>query len=498
MAICIFKDVTNRKEGRIMIKKMLLVGLVSMLHSQDVFEGYTLFTPGGGGGGGSATTYLKDNNLNNIQTWNHSNGAASMPYLIPGNESGWVNTLLIYPYRVNNPTMDSGGVGGAFECLTWEGDFVWGHTISNSNYQHHHDVEPLPNGNVLMIVWEKKTANEAYASGRTSIDNPLNAMWSTAIFEIAHDGSGGGEVVWEWHLWDHLIQDADSGDDNYGVVANHPELFDINCGNVGSSGGPGGANADWMHINAISYNEKFDQIVLSSRFQDEIFVIDHSTTIEEAASHTGGNSGKGGDFLYRWGNPQNYDRGNNSNHILGDQHSINWIPEGYPGEGNFILFNNSANEAVEFIPPVNEDGFYTIEYGQPFGPDDTSWDSPYYSTAMQGGAFRLPNGNTLITDCDSADIEEVTENGSVVWSYSQPGNNVNIARAQKYAIDYFDQIDNGIVGDINGDNILNILDIVSLVNLVLSGNYDVNGDINQDGFLNILDIVSLVNLILVN
>ncbi|SVD94969.1 uncharacterized protein METZ01_LOCUS447823, partial [marine metagenome] len=234
------------------------------------------------------------------------------------------------------------------------------------------------------------------------------------------------------------------------------------------------------------------------RFQDEIIVIDHSTTIEEAASHSGGYSGKGGDLLYRWGNPQNYDRGNNSNHILGDQHSINWIPEGYPGEGNFILFNNSANEAVEFIPPVNEDGFYTIEDGQPFGPDDIIWDSPYYSTAMQGGAFRLPNGNTLITDCDSADIEEITENGSVVWSYSQPGNNANIARAQKYAIDYFDQIDNGIVGDINGDNILNILDIVSLVNLVLSGNYDVTGDINQDGFLNILDIVSLVNLILVN
>ena len=51
-----------------------------MLISQDVFEGYTLFTPGsGGGGGGGATTYLKDNNLNNIQTWSHSNGAASMP-----------------------------------------------------------------------------------------------------------------------------------------------------------------------------------------------------------------------------------------------------------------------------------------------------------------------------------------------------------------------------------------------------------------------------------
>ena len=66
--------------------KLILVGLTALLYSQDAFEGYTLFTPGGVGGGGSATTYLKDNNLNNIQTWNHSNGPASMPYLIPGDD----------------------------------------------------------------------------------------------------------------------------------------------------------------------------------------------------------------------------------------------------------------------------------------------------------------------------------------------------------------------------------------------------------------------------
>ena len=474
----------------------VLLVILGISSSQDVFEGYTLFTPGDGGGG-SVTTYLIDNNYNNIQTWSHSNGPASMPYLISGVELGFENTMLIYPYRVDNPTMESGGVGGGVQCLTWDGELVWDYVLSNSDYQHHHDVEPLPNGNVLMIAWEKKTSSEAYAAGRTSLNNnALNQMWSEAIFEIQHDGNGHGVVVWEWHLWDHLIQDEDSNDDNYGVVADHPELFDINNGNVGGGGGPGGANADWMHLNAISYNADFDQIVISSHHQDEIFVIDHSTTTEEVSGHSGGIYGKGGDFLYRWGNPQNYNRGNNSDHLIGSQHSINWIPKDYPGGGNFILFNNEGDEAVEFSPPVNEDGFYTIEDGQPYGPDDIIWDSPYYSTAMQGGAFRLPNGNTLITDCDSADIEEVTESGSVVWSYSQSGNNSNIARAQKYAIDYFDGGDDGITGDINDDGILNILDIVSLINLVLMGEYEESGDINQDEMLNILDIVSLVNLIL--
>ena len=471
--------------------RKILILCIGFLNA-EVFEGYTLFTPGAGNGG-ACTTYLIDNNLNNIQTWNHSRSPASMPYLIAGDEPGWENTLLIYPYRVNNPTMQAGGVGGAFEVLTWDGDLVWEYELSNTDYQHHHDIEPLPNGNILMIAWERKTAEEAYAAGRTSLnDNPLNEMWSSSIFEIQSDGNGGGEIVWEWHLWDHLIQDENPDSDNYGIVGNHPELFDINKGWLGG-GGPQGGNADWMHLNTISYNIEYDQIVISSHRVDEIFVIDHSTTTEEAASHSGGNYGKGGDFLYRWGNPQNYDRGNNSDNLIGHQHSINWIPDGYPGEGNFILFNNDGNEAIEFSPPIDEDGFYIIEDGQPYGPDNIVWSSPYYSTDMQGGAFRLPNGNTLITDCDSANIEEVTESGSIVWSYSQSGNNVNIARAQKYAIDYFDEQN---LGDINSDGTLNILDIVSLINLVLSNDYESSGDINEDNILNILDIVQLVNIIL--
>ena len=100
--------------------RKILIFCIGFLNA-EVFEGYTLFTPGAGNGG-ACTTYLIDNNLNNIQTWNHSRSPASMPYLIAGDEPGWENTLLIYPYRVNNPTMQAGGVGGAFEVLTWNGD----------------------------------------------------------------------------------------------------------------------------------------------------------------------------------------------------------------------------------------------------------------------------------------------------------------------------------------------------------------------------------------
>ncbi len=484
-------------------KILLLSGVITIGFSQ-AFDGYTLFTPQIGLMAGSVT-YLMDNDKNIIQSWQHENGPASMAYLIPGEEPGLENTFLIYPFRVDYPTMESGGVGGGIHCLTWDGELVWEYILANEDYQHHHDVEPLPNGNILLIAWEKRTASEAYAMGREEIDNPLNQIWSSAIFEIQPDGNGGAEVVWEWHLWDHLIQDYCPDCLGFGVVADHPELFDINKGDAGAASGPAMANADWIHLNAIDYHEEWDQIALSSRYMSEIYVIDHSTTTEEAAGHTGGNYGKGGDFLYRWGNPQNYNRGTSADQMISDQHSINWIPYTYPGENNFILFNNyhsgsgpwGESAVLELELPVDENGNYYIEDGEPYGPQVYLWEfEDDFFTAMQGGSFRLPNGNTFITDCDSGYIFEVTSDGEVVWEHTESESNATIARAQKYAPDHFDNSSNELAGDLNGDGILNILDIVNLVNLVLAAEFDSLGDLNDDDTLNVLDIVILANLIL--
>ena len=76
------------------------------------FNGMTLFSPtqGGGGGGGSFTTYLVDNDMNEINTWSHTRGVASMPYLLK-------DSTLVYPYRVQNPSMNTGGVGGGISFV---------------------------------------------------------------------------------------------------------------------------------------------------------------------------------------------------------------------------------------------------------------------------------------------------------------------------------------------------------------------------------------------
>ena len=456
----------------------------------EVFDGYTLFTPKSTQEEG-ASTHLMNNNYDIMHSWSHDQGPASMPYLLP-------DSSVIYPYRVPNPTMDAGGVGGGIQKQTWDGEILWEYTFSDETYQQHHDVEPLPNGNILIIVWEKKTAQEAYDMGRETISNPLNQMWSTAILELEPES---GNIVWEWHIWDHLIQDYNPELPNYGVISDHPELFDINRGPVGNdAGGPQGANGDWMHINSVDYNPILDQIVISSRTQNEIFIIDHSTTSNEVSGHSGGNSGMGGDFLYRWGNPENYGSGDEADRILGDQHSINWIPAGYPGEGNLILFNNfhedNTSAVLEFSPPLDGNNYAIIE-GESFGPETWEWIyTGDITTPMQGGAFRLPNGNTLITQTHTAKILEVDTEGNEVWEfmYESEFGSSWIARAQKYSPDY---LMNLTLGDLNGDGILNILDIVILANLILSGDTsNPAGDLNQDGSQNILDIVILINLIL--
>ena len=87
-------------------------------------------------------------------------------------------------------------------------------------------------------------------------------------------------------------------------MAKHPELIDLNFRLSQVSGSAYEPSSDWMHSNGIDYNPELDQIVLSARNFSEVWIIDHSTTTAEAAGHGGGKSGKGGDLLYRWGNPR--------------------------------------------------------------------------------------------------------------------------------------------------------------------------------------------------
>jgi hypothetical protein len=341
--------------------------------------------------------------------------------------------------------------------------------------------------------------------GRTEVQNPLNQMWGEAIFEIEMVGTDDINIVWEWHIWDHLIQDVGPDFPNYGNVSEHPELMDINFGEAGDFDGMCGPQGDWIHFNAIDYNRDLDQIVLSSRLNNEIYIIDHSTTTDEAAVHTGGNSGMGGDFLYRWGNPQVYGLGgdDDSDQLLDAQHGVNWIPTGYPGAGNLILFNNFyyggwQSAVYELVPPLNSNGTYDLNTDGTFGPIAPVWlyAGDFFSW-IQSGAFRLPNGNTLITVATAARIIEVENNLNIVWDYQFDGGQM-IARAQKYPLNYlFPQY---TIGDVNFDQSLSVTDVLMISDMASGAGYAPTppADVNQDGSVDISDVVFLVQTIIGN
>lgn len=475
----------------------MIISLVATVFSQNAFQGYTIFSPaaGGPGGQGNGNTYLVNNQMNVINVWNHNRGPASMAYLR-------TDSTIYYPFRVENPTMSAGGVGGGVAILDWDSNVLWSYLISNNQYQHHHDIYPLPNGNVLVIAWERKTASEAYALGRQTISNPLNEMWSEAVLELEPVGTNDANIVWEWHLWDHLIQDFDSTLPNYGVIADHPELMDINAGSVGGSHGPGGSHADWMHFNAIDYNEELDQIVLSSRTMGEIYIIDHSTTTAEAASDSGGTYGKGGNFLYRWGNPEVYDRGTGADQLLNAQHGVNWIPSNYPGGGNLILYNNNYqnnNSAVfELVTPIDSTGNYTLIENEAYGPSGPVWyHTGGFHSNVQSGAFRLPNGNTFITEAEDAHMFEVTPDHSLVWNYTYPGNNIMIARAQKYELTYLEtEFPEYTPGDVNFDGDINVIDLSHAIDMIYNVGYNATppADVNGDGTVTMVDVAILAQM----
>ena len=475
----------------------LLLGITGILTAEEVYPGYTLFSPLPSQSAGDGTQiYLLGPDEDMVHTWAVEYGSSMNPYLLP-------DSSVYYPYRTPNPTMETGGTGGGLIRLDWDGNVLWEYLISEPNLQAHHDIEILPNGNLLVIAWQRKTAAEAFAMGRLNIANPLNEMWVDMILELQPIGSDDALVVWEWHLWDHLIQDQNPDLPGYGMISEHPELMNINFGGVGGIG-PGGPHADWTHFNCVSYHAELDQILITSRLFHEVFIIDHSTTSAEAASHSGGNSGKGGDFLYRWGNPQTYGLGTADDQVLSGPHGGVWINDDYPGAGNILIFNNGLHwgnsEVIELVPPLNNEELYSFIAGSPFGPADAVWtysDTYFYSTALSG-ALRLPNGNTLVTVADDLRIFEIAPSGQTLWDYSLLGGIIAIPRAVKYDLDYF-TADNILFGDINNDSLLDILDIVAIVGIILQLDpWPPAADINQDDLVDILDVILLVDLILFN
>jgi hypothetical protein len=393
---------------------LLCISFIPSIVSQTVNESYSyypnmkdgqiLFAPMQ-----SKIAYLINNDGTVNHTWSSDYHPGESVYLLEDGSILYM-TKLSYSY---------GGAGGGIERISWNGSLLWEFQYYSDSHLSHHDIEILPNGNILMIAWEFKTREEAIEMGRDPDSLIGNQLMPDHIIDVEPIEPSGGNIVWEWHAWDHLIQDYDQTKDNYGVIEDHPELIDINFGSI---------VPDWLHTNSIDYNEEFDQILISVHNFNEIWVIDHSTTTEEAVGHSGGNSGKGGDILYRWGNPRAYKAGTEDDQKFFGQHAANWIEPGFPGEGDILVYNNGIGrpEGVyssvdEIVPPVDENGNYYLEPVEAFGPEEQIWiyNTNFYSL-YAGGTQRLSNGNTLICSGPGGRFIEVTPEKVIFWEYINP------------------------------------------------------------------------------
>jgi arylsulfotransferase ASST/type IX secretion system substrate protein len=377
-------------------------------------DGYVLFTPYA-----YDSTYLIDKCGKLVHSWGSAYNPGLAVYLLP-------DGTLLRAGCIPTPYFNVGGKGGIIELFDWDSNILWSYTISDNTKCLHHDICKLPNGNILAIVWEIHLAAECIANGKNPFQVP-DTLWSDKIVELQPIGIDSAAIVWEWRDWDHLIQDYDSTKLNYGVIANHPELINVNFYNSAN-------DPDWIHTNTVYYNVAKDQILMCAHNFSEVWIIDHSTSIAQAASHSGGISGKGGDLLYRWGNPQTYNRGTSTDEKFFTLHNAYWIPNGFKDSGKIMLFNNGllrpagTYSSVEiFTPPIDSLGTYSITNNQPYQPDSSDWiytnpiPTNFYSADMSGSQ-RLSNGNTLICNADIGEFFEIDSARSIVWDYVCPVN----------------------------------------------------------------------------
>jgi hypothetical protein len=377
--------------------------------------------------------------------------------------------------KEGNPRFFGGGIGGLIRELDRDSNTVWEYELADAARTQHHDFIRLANGNLITIAWEYHSPEEALAAGRDPEQISDKGFWTDAVLEIRPTRPKGGEIVWEWHSWDHLVQDFDPARKNHGAIAEHPGRFDVNVDHreksplspeeqrkqaelekqmkaLGYVGGDDGSEdgepaepaaqgagepkkekpkgGDWLHTNSLALHPELDLLVLSSPHIDEIYVIDHSTTTKEAATSKGGRRGRGGELLYRWGNPRNYGAGKKEDQRLFGQHDVSWIAGEKPGELRVMLFNNGGgrpgkefSSVDELVLPFDRERGFVREAGQAFGPKTAAWSysdpADFYSPFISG-AQRLSNGSTLVCEGKRGRVFEITRAGEIVWDWINP------------------------------------------------------------------------------
>ncbi|WP_158638055.1 Lcl domain-containing protein [Shewanella donghaensis] len=368
---------------------------------------YTLFSPLG-----STDTFLINTLGETVHTWQSEYRPGLSVYLTEEGELLRTGSIDSKPDVFEG---QFGGSAGVIEILDWDSNVVWSQSLATDTYMSHHDVEQLPNGNILAIVWEAKTAAEALALGRTRVTD--DTLWADAIYEICRSNSTNtctdGEIVWRWSIWDHIVQDVDSSITNTYVsdINEHSDKVNLNLTS-------GGASSDWTHINSVDYNAETQQILVSVHNFNEYWIINHDALNQGIVS--------------RVGNPAAYN--GTEEQMLFVQHDAQWIEAGLPGAGNILVFNNGSGRSDGDYSSVDE--FCGVNTNCTEGEIVSSYSEgvtgEFYASRISG-AQRLANGNTLVCEGTKGRLFEYNSSHEITWEFDYGS---QIFRATRYEGDY--------------------------------------------------------------
>ena len=265
----------------------------------------------------------------------------------------------------------------------WDGKVVWTHEgIGSMN-----DMRVLPNNNRLLLAHEPMP--EEFQNQVKDVEiapwwPPRNRgsaeiQLSADIYEVNLEG----EVVWEWHAYNHL---------------------DLNRFS------PATPEGDWLHVNSIAplpENKWYDggddrfrpgNILVNARNIDTMYIVDKETKqVVWEGTHT-----------YKGG--------------MAHSHEPEMIEKGLPGAGNIILFDNGlftrhrTHTGQSFIVEMNP---ITLEIEWIY--ETLGYANLKFFSKSMGTQKRLPNGNTYISEDNKGRLFQVTPDRKIVWEYVNRG-----------------------------------------------------------------------------
>lgn len=254
-------------------------------------------------------------------------------------------------------------------------------SISIETDSFHHDMDILPNGNLLVLSTEVREF-EDYPTNDNDPDAPRDTV--QLIGDVIVEFTREGEIVQEWKLFDIL----DPRRFSYGSLSTsfwaqvYKDVLEKPA-------------FDWSHTNAVVYDESDDAMIISLYHQDAVIKLDKDT----------------GEIIWIMGDPGRWEKPW-SDKLLKAPDGFRWNyhqhSPNYTSDRTIIMYDNSTNRALPFDPPLKaaennsravefkvDEANMTVEKVWSYGGPDTEI---FFSPFICGTEFMPKTGNVLIAD----------------------------------------------------------------------------------------------------